>query len=276
MPTLDEIQRTLSQWLQRPRTVLGDPDLARAIAIHLTGNERLSPGEQLEIYREQYWLRHTSSLVEDFPGLSGILGQQDWERLVEGYLVAHPPFHFSLRDLGAQLPTYVEQQRWLTPHQLCIDMARLEWAYIECFDAADSILLDPAKISQIGPDAWASSRLSIAPALRLLHVTYPVAELRRALKESGPSSTIAYPEASPEHLVIYRERGGLRHIAVNSRAFELLGCFQRGMPLLEGVEHLLVSGLVDEEALTHELADWFQDWAARGWVCDVVSEPCNG
>jgi hypothetical protein len=64
---------------------------------------RTTPVERLEIYREQFWLRHRSSLVEDFPGVSGILGRRAWAALIEGYLEAHPPHSYTLRDLGLRL-----------------------------------------------------------------------------------------------------------------------------------------------------------------------------
>src|SRR5690606_3078534 len=121
MRSLSEIQRQLAAMLQRPRTLLGHAEVAELIATLTTERPRLSPAEQVEVYREQFWLRHTGALLEDFPGLSGILGQSDWERLVEGYLVAHPPSHFSLRDLGSGLPEYVAGQDWLERPQLCLD-----------------------------------------------------------------------------------------------------------------------------------------------------------
>ena len=87
--------------LFRRRRDLGKDDEARAFADeHIAGNARVSPVEQLEIYREQFWLRHTGSLVEDFPGVGGVLGQNDWERLVEEYLLAHPPSTFSREAVG--------------------------------------------------------------------------------------------------------------------------------------------------------------------------------
>jgi hypothetical protein len=65
---------------------------------------QLPPVEWLEIHREQFWLRHTSSLVEDFPDVSGILGQDAWATLIECYLEAHPPRSCTLRYLGLHFP----------------------------------------------------------------------------------------------------------------------------------------------------------------------------
>src|SRR5262245_10531800 len=121
--------------LRHGRDLAKSADARGFAELEIGGNDRLSPVEQLEIYREQFWLRHTSSLVEDFPGLSGILGQASWEQLVEAYLAAVTPESYTLRDLGQRLPEFVARASFLEHRELCTDMARLEWAYVEAFDA---------------------------------------------------------------------------------------------------------------------------------------------
>ncbi|HEX7668691.1 MAG TPA: hypothetical protein VF395_03865, partial [Polyangiaceae bacterium] len=74
MPNLRETQEWMAELLRRPRALPPDARVSELAAVHLAGNGRLAPDRQLEIYREQFWLRHTASLLEDFPGLSGVLG----------------------------------------------------------------------------------------------------------------------------------------------------------------------------------------------------------
>src|SRR5262245_25140949 len=103
---LSALQQWMSALVSRRRGLVDDAAIAADVRRHIAGNERVSPAEQLEIYREQFWLRHTDSLVEDFPGLSGILVQDDWDRLVFDYLERFPPDSPTLRDLGARLPNF--------------------------------------------------------------------------------------------------------------------------------------------------------------------------
>ena len=72
---LVRLQEWLAANIRSPRALTRDADLTREAARHLTGQGRLRPVDQLEISREQFWLRHTASLVEDFPGVGRILGQ---------------------------------------------------------------------------------------------------------------------------------------------------------------------------------------------------------
>ncbi|HEY6724270.1 MAG TPA: DNA-binding domain-containing protein [Polyangiaceae bacterium] len=270
MSSLTRLQLELSAFLRQRTAVERDPVASAWADRCLAGSDRLSPVQQLEVYREQFWLRHTSSLVEDFPGLGGILGQQLWERLVEGYLERHPPQHFSLRELGAHLPTYIAEQTWLDQRELCRDMAALEWATIECFDAPDTEPLDAAELQQIAPDAWARATCLLNPALRLLRVSYPVAELRRSLKRSAvEGGKLSYPDKSAENLVVYRRQRSLDVASLPTPAFELLEAFARRVPLLEAAAAMVTAGHVTEAELGPWLGPCLRDFAANGWVARV-------
>jgi hypothetical protein len=255
--------------LRRRRALPEDADVARTARLHIGGNDRLSPVEQLEIYREQFWLRHTASLLEDFPGLSGVIGQKDWERLVEGYLEEVPLDSFSLRELGDRLPAYVERADFLPHHALCIDMARLEWAYVEIFDASDAPPLDGAKLTSIPEDAWPAARIVFTPALALLRVSYPVAELRKTLRDNTGES-VPIPDAKSENLILYRGADkNLFHAAVSDLAYTFIEALRHGAPLGEASE--LAANRVPSEAasLEENVGPWFLEWGRRGWIIDV-------
>jgi hypothetical protein len=255
--------------LRRRRALPRDAAIVEQAKLHVRGNDRLSPVEQLEIYREQFWLRHTASLLEDFPGLSGILGQTEWERLVEGYLEEAALSSYSLRDLGDELAAYIARTESVPHRGLCTDMARLEWAYVEVFDAAESAPLDGAKLASIPEDAWPGARIVFAPAVRLLEVRYPVADLRRKLREAT-DERVPIPESQHQNLVLYRGADkNLFHAPVTDLAFRLIEELRRGTPLGRASE--LASERVPSEAATLEsdVGTWFLDWGRRGWIVDV-------
>ncbi len=257
--------------LRRRSAVEKDAELTTEARARLTGNERVPPEEQLEIYREQFWLRHTSSLLEDFEGLAGVIGQRQWERLVEGYLEAHPPASFTLRDLGSRMPEYVEQQTWLSHYSLCVDMARVEWCYVEVFDAADSAPLDPAALAAIPEDAWPGARLELAPALRMLRVGYPVAALRRELRTNTGNDSVPIPEREPQNLVVYRAKNrNMYHQVLSDAAYALLSALKDGMALVPACERALAINPKAESTLEASVGEWFRDWTERGFVARVV------
>ena len=269
MSATRETQVWMAELLRRRRALPPDAEVAEWARLLIRGNDRLSPVEQLEIYREQFWLRHTASLLEDFPGLSGILGQEAWEPFVEGYLEEATLSSFSLRDLGEGLAAYVDRCESLPHRELCADMARLEWAYVEIFDAADSAPLDGAKLGAIPEDAWPGARIVFAPAMELLEVRYAVAELRRKLRDSA-SEPVPIPEPERQNLVLYRGADkNLFHTAVGDLAFRLIEALRSGTPLGRASE--LAAERVPSEAATLEsdVGEWFLDWGRRGWIVDV-------
>jgi Putative DNA-binding domain len=272
MSELSELQRRMATAL-RSRTSLPDSaEWSRFAEENVAGSSRLSPAEQLEIYREQFWLRHTSSLVEDFPGLGGILGQHDWEKLAEAYLTSVVPNSYTLRDLGSQLPEIIARASWL-PHQaLCLDMARLELAYIEAFDAPDTSPVAPERLASIPEESFTEARLVLAPCVRLLSLGYPVAELRRHLR--APSNEpVAIPEPRATQLVVYRRELRLWDMPVSSVAYAFLSGLAEGKTLGAAAELATSSQPEPAEAesqLASGIGGWLQEWTAKGLITDVV------
>lgn len=266
MSELDEIQAFIADQLRRKRALPKDPLTRERAQAIVASTGRLSPVELLEIYREQFWLRHTSSLIEDYPGLSSLLGQAAWQTLIEAYLDAHPPASFTLRDLGLALPEFVETRSELRDHALCLDMARLERAYLEVFDAADAAPLDPEQIANIREEAWPHALLQLHPAARVLAVSYPVAELRRALREGH---ALDVPERAPQHLLIFRRNLQLFHESLETHEGALLETLARGVPLVPACEAVQSAYPDAAESIGERIGAWLQSWAARGLVVGV-------
>jgi hypothetical protein len=275
MSSASELQRTMADFLRR-RHDLGKDDEARAFALaHLGDNDRLSGVEMLEIYREQFWLRHTGSLIEDFRGVGGIIGGEEWNRLAVEYLLAYRPETFTLRDLGSRLPAFIATRDWLEHRALVADMARLEWAHVEVFDAADVPLLDPKKLATVPEDAWEGARLIPDPALRLLRFEYPVIPLRRRLltpeEHDGEHGEIPLPEPSPSQWAVHRRERGIFHDALDVPAYFLLDRLVQGRPLGAACEETSQAVGLSVEALGEKLEGWFREWARLGYVVDVVT-----
>lgn len=267
MNDLDEIQAFFSTQLRSRRALPRDPTVSEQARALVKTHGTLSPVERLEIYREQFWLRHTSSLVEDYPGVSGILGQATWQALVEGYLDACPPNSYTLRDLGLRFPAYIASQTQLESHRLCLDMACLELAYLEIFDAADEPPVSPEALAAVPEEAWETARVVFQPALRVLHLAYPVAALRRALLEDHDEVPLPAPEA--QHSLVFRRDLQLFHEPLAPAEHALLEALLAGTPLVPACQAAIARVPTAEVAIAENVATWFQGWAARGFVTAI-------
>ena len=268
MSYLRETQEWMASMLRQRRALSGDPRTVDAARLHFTGSDGLSPVEKLEIYRRQFWLRHTASLLEDYPALAGLLGQSDWERLVESYLDEIAPTSWTLRDLGRFMPAHVERSAWLPHPLLSVDMARLEWASVEIFDAADAPSATPADFA-VDTEELHALRLEMNPAMALLKVSYPVRTLQRRI--SAGKFPLEIPPREPENLVLYRttpERK-IESAVVSDAAFELLALLRDGVPLVAACERLAARAPDSAGKIEEHAGEWFADFARHGWVVGV-------
>jgi hypothetical protein len=271
---LRDLQSFMAGAIRRETTLAEHADVREPALRAIAGNERLSPIEQLDIYREQFFLRHIDALYEDFSAVGHLLGWEGFEALGRAYLRARPPDSFTLRDLGARLPDFVAAEAPWKDDALLVDTARIEWAFVEAFDASDAPPLDPGSIARAPEDAWPGAHVVFHPALRRVALRYPAHELRaavRAKKEKGDDVEVARPEAAPAYVVIYRGPDAkLRYVDVDRDAFELLALLAEGRPLAAACDALGEKlGVADASALEAKVGKWFREWAAYGWVCRV-------
>src|SRR6202167_5199996 len=144
--TLLELQRRMMKAVMQPLRssdrIASKAEDGRPMKIEaaefIAPNSRLTSLERLEIYSRSYWYRALDSLYEDFPGVRALLGQQAFQRLSRAYLAECPSRSFTLRNLGARLPGWLQHNPQYAGrrHALALDMVRLDWAHIEAFASA--------------------------------------------------------------------------------------------------------------------------------------------
>lgn len=262
--SFEGMQQVLAKMLVHPEPLDGEPQLVALAESIVAGSPRLSPAAQVEVYREQFWLRHIGSLREDYATLVYLLGDETFERLMRGYLAAHPPKGFRLRDLGAALPGWVGRTPPWCSDLLLLDCARLEWALIEAFDARDGAPLDPARIAGLGDDDWPRATLVLDPSVRILSARYPVDMFRTAVRTGQRPER---PGEGAVDLVAHRRGETLYVERVTPPARVLLEALAAGTPLGPACERAARHALAEDiEAV---LPAWFQRWTALGWISDV-------
>jgi hypothetical protein len=273
---LDEVQAWMAKLFVHSRSLSKSEAMRKAAARHFAARGALSAAECLDIYRRQFWLRHTSVLIEDFPGVSGLLGQRAWEAVAESYLSECGQDVIALADLGKGLPQHLERcelsEEVREQRQLLVDMARLECAYMTAFDAQDDPVLSLEKVAKIPPSAWPAAVLRTSHSLRLLDVDYPVSDLRRRVRTDPASVDKSALVSEKRHLVVYRRDFGLFDKSLSLPAFLLLKELSRGVPLVPACEHVVEREPSAERVFDEQLTEWFTLWGRLGWIVDVESD----
>lgn len=225
----------------------------------LRGDRGIPAATRLEVYCHAYFERIRACLAEDFAALAALLGPEAFHDLAKLHLMAHPPRHFSLRYAGERLPGFLASHgaaeifraRW----PAAADLASLEWALADVFDAPDVAPLAPETLASLAPEAWGELRLAPVAALRLLDLAWPVHQLRRAFDSGEPLRALA-PE--PAQICVWRrdERVFYRTLAPLEAA--CLAELGRGASFGDLCER--VAGDAGEAEAAPRLLGWLRRW----------------
>ena len=290
--SLLELQRRMAEDVRRPltadfrmqETADDGTSVSSIAASYICPNDRLSSFERLEIYNRQYWFRLISAVSEDFPTLSALLGSRLFEQLILAYINENPSTSWTLRDLGAKLPQFLESHPEFARrrHRLAVDVARLEWAYVDAFDRKHRTPLTAEEAQNIRSD----SRLSLQPHLQLLELSYPVDTLVLAVKKGAPEAEIVSSAATRLEaktglklpsmrqqrvwLAVHRYEDSVYYRRLRREAFLLLRSLHSGATVFEAVGHAFEKANLNVEQQAAVLHESFAHASELGWFC---SEP---
>jgi hypothetical protein len=219
----------------------------------LTGEQRVA------IYRDMFLVRMRDALQTDYPGVAHFLGEQRFHRLVADYVAAHPSRSYTLNRLGDHFPEFVRTAP-LPRREFVHDLARLELAVTEVFDAEESPALTPAAIAAVPADAWVAAHLVPITALRLVAFDYPVSAYLQSVKDGAPHPTT---RRRATWVAVFRRDYAMSRLDLKRDAYELLSKLVSGATLGDAVRS---APRVREE----QLFRWFREWMAEGIFQKVV------
>jgi hypothetical protein len=285
---LASLQREMAAAVMQPltkdenmRATMRDGRSTTAVAeSFIAPNSRLTSFERLEIYNRQYWYRILGALAEDFPALRALIGTERFDALSIAYLTEHPSRSFTLRNLGSKLPEWliVHPEYAGRRHRLAVDLARMEWAFVEAFDAPER---DPLTQRQIAA-LQGESKLTLQPCLQLVALSYPADDLvlelhqreKRQTSEAGvahedDSAATAIPSLRPRPtwLAVHRVDLSVYYRRIAREEFQTLVALRDGSALGEALEAGFVSSRIPERNRPEHVQQWFGSWAELGWIC---------
>ena len=285
-----KLQRTMARAVMQPLTATERmqqkaPDgrsMRSYAARFIKPNDRLTSFERLEIYNRQYWFRLFSSMTEDFPGVRSVLGEKRFDAMCKAYLIDCPSRSFTLRNLGANLEPWLRKHpKWAgTKQQLVLDIARLEWADIEAFDAAAVPALRTEDLRGV---SGAGLRLQLQPYVQLLSFHYPVDDLLLAMRkeeEDKDFASNAFEERRRKRkhvravaklkpgaifLVVHRIDNSVYFRRIEVEEFAVLAALRQGKTLEKAIDAAFRKSAIPPDERAASVQQWFQNWATLGW-----------
>lgn len=229
-------------------------------------SKTLSPDERLGVYSGMYFLRLHDALVEDFKTVRAVIGEAAFEKLAKAYVEKHPSMHPSLNRLGDRFPRFLEGPVRVKRRALLRDVAAVELAMAEVFDAPRSPSLDDAALRAVPADAWPKARLELVAAFRLLALDHAVNPLITAVRREEPLPAI---KRKKSWVAVYRKDWNVWRMDLSEPMFRVLSAFARGATLERAIA---ASGVKDPGVVFA----WFQDWRREGFFSGVTLPAARG
>ena len=168
------------------------------------GSAKVSAPRRLAIYYDAYRLRLLEALDSNYPVLHAWMGDDEFEQLGLAYLEAHPSTHFSIRYFGHRLSEYLASAETYRDKPYLAEMAALEWAMSEAFDAQDSPVVGLDAMASIPPEAWPEMRMALHASVRRLDLRWNVPAIWKTIKEEQAPGEVAAGEW-PEPWLVWRQ-----------------------------------------------------------------------
>ena len=165
------------------------------------GDGRGGPaGRRFDVYRNNVASSLIDALEVGFPAVQKLIGPTNFRAIMGIFLRQHPPGAPMIAVYGAALPDFLATFPPLAHLAYLPDVARLEQALRESYHAADCEPLQPASLQDLPPEVLLASRVTLAPALRILRSRWPV----HAIWAYNMQADAPKPTGVPQDVIVTR------------------------------------------------------------------------
>ena len=261
--------------------ITGQParGLPRSAESLVVGDGRADAAGRVHVYAHMYEARLLEALESQFPRLARHLGGKGFAAVALAYTSEQPSRNPSLRFIGQRLPAWLERSHperpWLA------DLARLEWARADVFDAADEETLSLEALRVLPPQELAALPLRLIRARRVVLSDHALAAFWTQIGGGDPAVDIASdgvgepPAASEgdagEWLLVWRQETVVYHRAVAADELSELEKVDAGTTFGAVCERLFEI-LPASEATTRAFT-WLSTWASDGLLSRAATPP---
>jgi hypothetical protein len=219
----------------------------------------LGAAQRLDIYADMYRTRLIDVLREDFPRVAAVVGDEGFRALADRYLARHRSTHPSVRYVGRWFTDFVAREAALP--RFVADLARLEWARVEVFDAPDTEPLRRADLASLPASQWPTLRLRPIHACLVIECAWPAHEIWATVGD-GASGRATTDRSEPTTIRVWREGWSVSHAAMGDLERRVFPLLQRGEPfarLCAAAERGL-----EPEAAAREVGSLLMRWLEDG------------
>jgi hypothetical protein len=180
----------------------------------VVSDARASADERVHVYAHMYRTRIAEALESQFPRLARLLGADAFAELAFAYVTDHPSRSPSLRFIGTALPDWLERKHGSPGLS---DLARLEWARSDVFDAVDEPTLTVDALRAWPLDDFMRLPVKLVAAHRIVTVDFAISAFWERIG-AAPEGALLEPaeHAAGESLLIWRQGAAVYHRVITN------------------------------------------------------------
>ena len=235
-----------AEWQAVLVELIADPEREASPALGV------APGG-LAVYRNNYRTGLIGALVNTYPMLLRIVGEDYLTGLAREHVKGEPLRSGNVHHYGARFGDFIEGFEPARALPYLADMARVEWAAHRAYYAEDAEPLSPEAVEA---EAKAARALRLDPSVSLVRSPWPVVTIWHAVQPGAPEDFYIDLGQGGEAALVHRRAGGI-----------LLEAVPAGHAVL--LERLLAGDALEAAVTAACVADAVLDpRTARVWLCD--------
>jgi len=236
------------------------PRAARDVGAVVLPSKNLSSLERLGIYAHMYYARLVEVMEGEYPTTRQLLGERAFAAACRRFIAKNPSRTRTLNSLTLRFPGFLARMLPRTQRNgLAADVARIERAMEDVFDAERAEPMTGAQFAAIGAGDWERTTLRVTPALVFLKLRYPANAYMTALRR-GEKPRLPKPRTT--HVIVFRRGYQVFRRDQEPEQWKLLQSLVAGKPLAAAVRASIGGRGASAERVAKRLGKWFEEWAA--------------
>lgn len=156
------------------------------------------------VYQNAYSGRLVEILANDYEYLSTYLGDDAFDDLARAYITENPSRSQNARWFGSRLPAFLASDKRYAMRPELTDLAAVEKALADAFDAPDAPVVTIADLSEFAPETWGQLVFVPHPSAILLTANSDAFALWMALKDEQSPPKKKRAKAVRKNIAVWR------------------------------------------------------------------------
>lgn len=191
------------------------------------------PARRFDVHRNNVVVSLVDALADTFPVVQALVGEDFFRAMARLFVPRHPPRSPLLAEYGARLPAFIEAFAPTAGLPYLADVARLEFARVQAYHAADAPVLrrQPLAARLAEPEALPAARWRLHPSVHLVASRHPVVALWAAHQGLGELADVDL--AQPQAALVLRKHDDVVVLALAPGAAGFVQALAAGATLAE-------------------------------------------